>query len=321
MGVIDSLSAGYRLITRHIELLLVPLLLDIFLWFAPRLSIAPLLRQFAEMYNGLLAGSGNLPPDMSQLSQQMDDMLALLGETSNLFQLLVNGALYHVPSLLATLPALQGGQGTVEIGSLGAAVTAFLALGLAGLLVGVVYMNLLARALPLGEGEKGRNSSFVSLVLRHWMRSILFLVGLVGLLLAIYIPATVGVSLLMLINTALGIFAMFLLSGLIVLVLFNLYFVTAGIVLDDLAVRPAVVRSVILVRYNFFPTLGLILITTLIATGMALLLQRVAAFGSAGVLIAAALNAFIGTGLAMAILVFYRTRLLVLAERLQQGQM
>lgn len=321
MGVIDSLSAGYRLITRHIELLLVPLLLDIFLWFAPRLSIAPLLRQFAEMYNGLLAGGGNLPPDMSQLSQQMDDMLALLGETSNLFQLLVNGALYHVPSLLATLPTLQGGQRTVEIDSVGAAVVAFLALGLAGLLVGVVYMNLLARALPLGEGEKGSASGFVSLVLRHWMRSILFLVGVVALLLAIYIPATVGVSLLMLISTALGFFAMFLLSGLIVLVLFNLYFVTAGIVLDDLAVRPAVVRSVILVRYNFFPTLGLILITTLIATGMALLLQRVAAFGSAGVFIAALLNAFIGTGLAMAILVFYRTRLLVLAERLQQGQM
>lgn len=319
MGVIDSLSAGYRLVVRHIELLLVPLFLDAILWFAPRLSIAPLLHEFAQVYSGLLDAGANIPPDMSELSRQMNEMLDLLGDTSNLFQLLVNGALYHVPSLLATLPTIHANQSAIEIDSLSAALGAFLALGLAGLLVGVVYMNLLARALPLGESERGHGSNFFAMVLRHWARSILFLIGLFGILLAIYIPATVGVSLLMLLSSALGFFAMLLLSGLIALLLFNLYFVTAGIVLDDLSVRPAVVRSIVLVRYNFFPTLGLILLTTLIASGMALLLQRVTTIGPAGVLIAVAVNAFIGTGLAMAILVFYRTRLLVLAEKLQQG--
>ena len=103
---------------------------------------------------------------------------------------------------------------------------------------------------------------------------------------------------------------MLLLSGLSVVVLFYLYFVTVGLVLDDLPVAQAVVRSVTLVRRNFWTTLGFILVTTLISLGLGLLIGQLALSGLIGSLIATLLNAFIGTGMVLALLVLYRTRLL-----------
>ncbi len=102
MGVIDSLSAGYRFLGRRLELLLVPVLLDLLLWLAPRLSIAPLLRQVAAFYASATTLEG-LPADMAALSRQVSEQLAAGGQRSNLLEMLVNSSLLHVPSLLATL--------------------------------------------------------------------------------------------------------------------------------------------------------------------------------------------------------------------------
>ena len=42
-GVIDTLTAGYNLVNRHPWLLVLPLLLDVALWWGPQLSVAPLI--------------------------------------------------------------------------------------------------------------------------------------------------------------------------------------------------------------------------------------------------------------------------------------
>jgi hypothetical protein len=73
-----------------------------------------------------------------------------------------------------------------------------------------------------------------------------------------------------------------------------------------------VIRSVMLVRHSFWTTLGFILTTSLISMGMGLLLSQLAVSGPIGMIIAAPVNAFLSTGMVMALLVFYRTRLLTL---------
>jgi hypothetical protein len=323
LGVIDSLSAGYRLLIQRLELLLLPLVLDAFLWFAPRLSIEPILTGFADFYQNIFDQVGGAAeaagPGFAELPGEVSRVMEAAGQSFNLFDLLVNSSLYHVPSLLVSLPGLKMEQASREVASVLSAGGSALLLGLLGLLIGVLYMNLLARVVPLGEGEKqAAPSRFVSLLLRHWLRSIGFLLAIFLLLLMIYIPTAVVITVLMLISPALGAGAMMLMGGLVTLVFFYLYFVTVGLVLDNLTVRAAVMRSIVLVRHNFWTTLGFFLLTNLISVGITLLLREIVAAGTIGVAIGALTNAFIGTGLAMALLIFYRTRLIVTTEKIQK---
>ncbi|MFZ1755554.1 MAG: hypothetical protein WBO46_27115 [Caldilineaceae bacterium] len=321
MGIIDSLSAGYRLLIQRLELLLLPLLLDGFLWFAPRLSLEPLLQSFSAFYADLFSQLGGAAevtgPGLADLPGEVTKAMDAAGKSFNLFDLLVSSSLYHVPSLLVSQPGLKTGQQSWEIVSLWNAGSGALLLGLAGLLIGVVYMNLLARVVPLGEGEKiGAAPRLFSRLLHHWLRSIGFLLAVFLLLLMIYIPTAVVITLLMLLSPALGAGAMMLMGGLVTVILFYLYFVTVALVLDNLPVRGAIMRSIVLIRHNFWSTIGFFLLTNLISVGMALLLRDVVGIGVIGLVLAAIVNAFVGTGLAIALLIFYRSRLIVTSDRM-----
>ncbi len=314
LGVIDSLSAGYRFVTRHLELLVWPLLLDMVLWFLPRLSIEPLTRQVAALYAQMDTGPG-VDSTLAQMATQMEEMLAVLGRTVNLATLLINASLYHVPSLVASIPELKQGHPTVEIRSFSTAGLTALGFTVAGLFLGVVYMNLLAHALPLGQGQKPLSlGRLLAAAWRQWLRTLRLVVAIALALLAAYIPVLVGVSILGLISPILASGALLVASGLVMVAFIYLYFVTAGLVLDDLRVREAITRSVLLVGRYFWATLAFIGLSYIITQGIGVLLVRVATTGVAGTVIAALINAFIGTGLAMALLVFYRTRILRLKE-------
>ena len=122
-----------------------------------------------------------------------------------------------------------------------------------------------------------------------------------------------------LISPVLGSGALFLFVGLVLVVLLYLYFVTTALVLDDLAIGHAVRRSIHLVRKNFWITVGFVLLTTLISTGMGLLFRQVTQWHTLGVALATLGNTFIGTGLAMSLLVFYRTRILAMQQQETEG--
>ncbi len=316
MSVIDSLSAGYRFVTRHLELLIWPLLLDVLLWFLPRVSIAPLTRQVADFYANLSGGAA-LSGSMAEMADQVQEMLAFLGDTVNLAALLVSSTLYHVPSLVAALPELKQGHATLEIGSFSTAGLVALGCMALGLFLGVIYMNLLAHALPLGEGHKPLSvGGFLATAWRQWLRTLRFVLGVALALFLAYIPVAIGVSILSLISPVLASGALLLAGGLVMVAFVYLYFVTAGLVLDDLRVREAVTRSVLVVGRYFWATLAFIGLSYLIRAGIGVLLARLATTGVPGTVVAALVNAFIGTGLAMALLVFYRTRILRLSEEL-----
>ncbi len=316
MGIIDSLSAGYRLIGRRIELLLLPILLDIFLRFAPRLSIAPLFERVASFYAGL---ADQVDPESAVFLGQVAEMLAAWGRYSNLWNGLVNGSLFHVPSIMVAVPELQ--TESISIGSLVVAGGLAALLGLFGLLLGVVYMNFLARALPLGEGEKNPSpGSLARMVLRHWLRAVLFVLVVAVALTLLYVPGALAAGLFGLIHPLAGNLVGLLLSGLTLAIFLYLYFVPVAIVLDDLPLRTALWRSMTLVRHNLGATLAFVLLTTLIAWGFGLLMRNLALANAAGLWLAIPLYAFIGTGLAMALLVFYRTRLIVMAQKMSAQQ-
>ena len=313
LGIIDSLSAGFRLLIRRLDLLILPVLLDLWLWFMPPLSIAPLLDQLAAFYGRATEVEG-FPPELTEMSTQVSEALALLGETSNLWTLLANTWLMHMPSMMAAMGVLPEAS-SILVDHLLAASGLVIVLSLCGVFVGTLFLELVAHALPIGNGEKPQGlSHFASSLFRHFGRIVAFILfaGL-GLLLA-YVPISFAVGLVALLSPALSSILVLLLGVATMLLFFHLYFVVAAIILDDLPILAAVRQSFQLVRRGFLTTFGFVFLTGFITIGFTLILAPVAQNVPAGTAVAILINSFLGAGLAIALFIFYRTHLLRLAE-------
>jgi hypothetical protein len=305
-AVIDSLSAGYRFLGRRVELIIIPVLLDLWLWLGPRLSVTPLLEDFVQYYERA-AGMQDMPAVAPGMSPQI---LLEAGQNTNLMDALVSGTLLHVPSLLATIGPVSAST-VYEITRPLTAVGLFTGLSIFGLLIGVLYMNLLARQLPLGSGAKPASAGeLLRHVLRQWLMVMLFILVMTLLLFAGALPVVMGSALLAFVSPALSSVLVFMYMGTVLVLFFYLYFVTTAIVLDDLPLHKAVVQSFIVVRANFLATLLFIVLTTVISVGITLIMRQLTQGPSIGVAIAILVNAYIGSGLALALFVFYRTRIL-----------
>jgi hypothetical protein len=287
--------------------------LDLLFWLGPRLSIAPLFEQLAAFYMQTADVEG-MPAEMVEVSRQTATLLTQSGEQSNMLGALANSSLLHVPSLLASGAPLNGSLNTPAVIVLQSPLAALLLLigfSLLGVLIGVVYMNMLARTLPLGDGPKPLHfGEFIRVVLRHSLMVLLYVI-LVGLALLIgSIPITLVVTLLTLISPFVGSLLLMLVSGTLLILFFYLYFVTAALVLDNLPIHRAIAQSFVVVRNNFWATLGFVLLYNIITIGFAFIMATVAGMNPVGTIAAILIYAYIGSGLTMALLVFYRTRIL-----------
>lgn len=315
MGVIECLSAGYRYLGWRFELILIPIVLDLLLWMGPRFNVAPLFDQFAVAYGELAAAEG-VTPEIGQMVNQLSDSIRQMGEGSNLLNGLVSGSLLHVPSL-PVVGADWLPHTIIDMNTVGEAATWWLVFTLLGLLIGVIYLTLLARRLPIGSVAGARTGQVAVAVLRHWLQVIGFVIVVALALLILYLPISFVVGLMMLASPAFGSAVAALAGALTLIVFFYLYFVTAALIMDNVPLNVAIVRSMRLVQENFWPTLGFILLSSLIGLGIALLLVQVANIGVWAALAAIVVNAYIGTGLSMALLVFYRSRFIKGADMAQ----
>ena len=306
MGVIDCLSAGYRYLGWRLELILIPIVLDLLLWLGPRLNVAPLFDQFAASYRDLASAEG-VTPEIGQMVNQLADSIRQMGEGSNLLNGLVSSTLLHVPGL-PVAPARWLPHNSIDVTTLGEAAIWWLLFSLLGLLLGVIYLTLLARRLPIGSVAGSSGGQVAVAVLRHWLQVIGFVLIVALVLLIAYLPISFIVGLMMLVSPAIGSAAAAFAGAVTLVVFFYLYFVTAALIMDNVPLNVAIMRSIRLVRENFWATLGFILLSSLIGLGIALLLVQLADIGMWAGFVAIVINAYIGTGLSMALLVFYRSR-------------
>jgi len=314
VSIIDSLSAGYRFLTKRPDLLLIPLFLDILLWVSPRLSIVSLFEQVSQLYLET-AQTATLSEEIVALVEQAAQGISAVGQSSNLLNLLVNSTLLHVPSLLIVLEPLAGSQ-LRDITDPYAVTGLALLFSLSGLLLGVIYMELMARYLPIGALPKAVEwPEFISRSFRHWGLLIVWVVAMILIMLALSIPVALAIMVVSLISPSVASLLTVFLGSLIMILFFYLYFVAAGLILDNLPLYNAVIQSFVLVRNRFWKTLGFIILTNFISLGCGLLLDQLASYQPVGTLAAILLNAYIGSGLVMALLIFYRTQLITPDEQ------
>jgi hypothetical protein len=289
-----------------LELILIPVVLDLLLWLGPRVNVATLFDEFARAYSELANAEG-VTPEIAQMVDQLSASIREMGQGTNLLNGLVSGALLHVPSL-PVVGASWLPQGSVDITTMGEAVIWWLVFSLLGLLIGVIYLTTLARRLPIGSVAGARAGQVVMSVLRHWLQVIGFVIIVALALLILYLPISFVVGLLMLASPAFGSAVAALAGAITLIVFFYLYFVTAALIMDNVPLNVAITRSVRLVQENFWSTLGFVLLSSLIGLGITLLLVQFANTAWWSALLAVVVNAYIGTGLTMALLVFYRSR-------------
>ncbi len=299
MSVIDALSAGFGALGRSPGWALIPVAVDILLWLGPRLSPRPLaVRVFEEAsrLSARLAAEG--AADAVGTWREVADQLGSV----NLLGLLT---WWQVPTVIGPRPVPAPWPApTVVIENWPSFLGLTLGLALAGLLLAAVYLGGLASAL---RGEAVKPGSFAAYALRGWGRLIvLVLLGLAALTVTA-VPVLILVAVLNLVSPALAELVIWVWAIGLVWANIYLFFVHPAMFVSDVGPVEAIKASVGVVRRHFWSAMGLILLFYLISFGMSIIWNVLMA-GWAGVVLAAAGNALVVSGLILGAMVFYKDR-------------
>ncbi|GEM_PF-6694688 len=281
MGAIDTFSAGFAVVNRRPLLLLFPLALDGLIWGSPAVSVGPVVRAALTASPGV--GNGN---ELGAILSQYD-LMALLGR--------------FTPSLLASLgasvPALSA-KSTLEVQQGSDVFWAVVGLLVAGFVFGTWYLFAVAQAV---RGAEYRQWAAGGELLGVFAR----LASLVG----IAVAAMAGMVVLLIaagvVNTGLmGLVASIAIIGAL-WVAFYLFFAVDAVVIGGLKARQAIRASLLVFRVNFGAAAAIVLLATLIRLGLPIIWRNLAV-NSIGLLGVIVVNAYIGTGLAAATMLFFR---------------
>lgn len=293
-GIIDTISLGYGLVTRRPWLIALPVLLDLFFWLGPRLSMQPTV----DAVTGLLAAQGGENAGMIEALRRM-------GTQSDLFMLLA----VQVPSLIRWLDpatsALPAMRPVVTLTSVLATFSVALLLLVAGLLLSMLYLAPIAQVVRSGGADMLRAPRLAG---RAWLRLLLLVALLSGIGMVVIVPLSALAAVMAL--AGLNLLAPFsiLLQVAVIWLFIYLYFVINAILVSDVGPLQAIRNSIAVVRHNFWASLGLMLLSALIIEGLTRVF-RLFTGTTVGIPLAIIANAYIGSGLAAASMIFYRDRL------------
>src|SRR5947207_2670807 len=99
LGVIASITSGFETVNARLELILLPLALDLFLWLGPHLSIRPMMEKSLNLMRIILARN---PPSLQGFEASRDRLITFAAEF-NLFSVISQplGLPLGLPSLMA----------------------------------------------------------------------------------------------------------------------------------------------------------------------------------------------------------------------------
>lgn len=324
MGLIDTLSSGFKVVQRRPWLFLLPVLMDLWLWLGPRWSIQPLMDRLLSWWQ-----LQNLPAELAVLPYR--EMMQAIGANFNLWWLMDSNPTWLRAALpsLAEPASLGAAPGVVTSQPLALLLWAPLLL-LLGAALGSLFMAAVASQVAhlraAGQPADGQEQPAPAATpeqpvgMVFWLRRGLRTFSLTALLalsaLALLVVITLLLSLLLTpvllfapqAGAGVASMASLLIGWLAVVATMMFYFVLAAIVSDGVGLRQALWRSFNVVYRNFWATIGLVLLVTLILWGFGLIWQRLATASPLGVLAAIVGNAVLVTGLTAARLIFYQER-------------
>lgn len=297
IGVLKALAIGFDRVAAKPVLIIPPLLLDLFLWLGPHLTIPSIFQPLISVFS-VPAGA-----ELEQVRyiQALQQWLTELGEGWNLFAALSSFPV-KLPSLMAGRIFLSTPLGKVlgvSIDNPVAILVSWAGLILIGLGFGALFHRWIAQQVApeaqLSSGWRawGRILLFAVLVLIG-----LFLISWVTLFITSVLSALIGV-----VGLGLVIIGFSILFWAIV----YLWFTPHGIIRYRFGVVQAMVESIYLVRWNLFSTISFLLTSfgiTYLSTQVWLLPSENSWFS----ILAMVGHAFVGATLLAASYAFYQGR-------------
>jgi len=307
MGVLAALAKGFDLVTRNPWILILPIIIDLFLWLGPRMSSASLL---SDLFN-----RADLPEAAAEWAAQTRELAGAL----NLFGT-VSLPVIGVPALMSgyipenvPLPS-----SVIEIGTAGEWIGTVAALAVAGLMLAAIYyffISLAARGYKSRTLGLGRSLLTASVI---WFRLGLFVLIMLVIFALVLLPA---MTLLLLISPSGNMIAYALLASLMALVATFFVYSPHAIAMYGRPVLKAMGESLQLVLRNMLQTVNLFLLVVVIGQVTASL-WLLADDGSWLTGISVIGHAYVRSSLAAATFIFYRYIFveLQLAKRVSDGE-
>jgi hypothetical protein len=305
IGVIESFGRGFETVLSQLSLIALPLLLDLFLWLGPHLTVAPLLGEVSVMLEAQLRDA-DVPGEMYDA---MHLALQQAGESLNVFGFLSTAPL-GVPSMMVANASAVTPLGAVLSVPVSSGVTLFgLTVGLSvmGLLLGAAFFGLVARRV-LPEEQRGSDEQMLGHLWGHWLRLLGFAATvLLAMLLFGFVMAMLS-ALLSMLHALLGGVATSLGIALWIWALFFVTFTVHGVVMHNRELLPALRNSLRMVRWNMPAVTVLFALIIVLSWGLGFLWSLPP--GDSWLLLAGiTAHAFVATGVVAATFHFYQDRL------------
>jgi hypothetical protein len=308
-GVIETLSSGYAAVNRQPWVLVLPVLLNLFLWLGPHVSysqlVGPALTDASEWTRQVAFGPRRAVRDPQLLSgiDQSRQWLIARSDDTNGFEALSWGPL--------GVPSLDGLPSTSDelqfVNGWGDGVVLLIAcLGLSLLLGGWFYGGLAVAS----SGERGGPLAAGRRVPRGVVGVLGWLVVLIGAALLLGLPVVLLIGFTALISPPVAILGTIMLAAGILFATIHLFFSVPAIFVSEAGPLSAIQRSVSMVRRHLWPSIALILLSWLILSGMGRVWDVVASQLQTpyGVLLGILGNAYVASGLIAAGMIFYIQR-------------
>lgn len=301
-GVIASLQAGFNVVSNRVALVLLPVLLDVFLWLGPRLSVGKWFGSIMTAWLDLFRRYGNSPNELAFYTANAPALMETFEKLNWLSW--IRTLPIGIPALMLGLPEQfpvqtpLGLQSVIQVSSFFMVFGSALALTLAGWLGGGLYFRFVAGA-TLGEEEAGIDT--LRAIIQTFLLSVIWGVGWV----VIALPILFLIGLLSMVNALLGQVAFFILMFLMFWLVVPLFFTPHGIFARKQNAFLSVLSSLRMSRFTL-PTSSMFVVSVfLLSQGLSLLWQ-VPANDSWLMLVGIAGHAFISTTLLSASFVYYR---------------
>ncbi len=301
-GVVASLVAGFEAVNARLELILLPLLLDLFLWLGPHVSIRPLVSRLL----GVLAAPPGADAATLRNLEIVRSALSDYGATFNLFSMLSTAPL-GLPSLIggrAAVTTPRGAALTWYVDSLPLYLLLLGAFVLVGLFLGALYFGGIAQQI------RDRRLSLALLAQQVWVDwARLTALGAVALAVVLLLgtPVLLVTGVLSLFSPLVGLVVWVLGSTVILWALFYAAFALHSMLLHRRGLFGALWDSLRLVQFNLPHAAGLFVVVVLINVGLGLV-WNIPQDDSWFLLLGVAAHALISTALVSATFVFYQDR-------------
>jgi hypothetical protein len=293
-GVIDTIAEGLSLALVRPLLFLLPMLLDLYFWIGPKVTLTALTEPISTWIRDSDASS----------SVDVADQLDRLGRSDATWLLAT-----FVPSLLSEAPRSDvyelRARSLLNSGSWWLDVPLLIALVLAAGLVLMMYLVPIADAAIARRRSPGQIVSAVGIA---WMRFMGLLVLLLAIAMLLLGPLAIASAILLVLGMNITPLLTLVAALMVMFGYLILWFAPDAIVVSQVGPVTAIKYSYAIIRGYFWQSVGLAAASLLITIGLGEIWQRLAD-QPPGLLLGVIANAFFATGLAVASMTFYANRI------------